>query len=52
MNCLSELSGNRKCWNCWYDEFCDWHPAGDEDACEKWKPEEGQTSEKRIVRKM
>ena len=18
---------------CWYDEFCDWHPAGDEDAC-------------------
>ncbi|WP_270234718.1 hypothetical protein [Clostridium fessum] len=24
---------NRACWNCWYDEFCDWHPAGDEDAC-------------------
>lgn len=18
---------NRACWNCWYDEFCDWHPA-------------------------
>ena len=17
---------NRACWNCWYDEFCDWHP--------------------------
>lgn len=26
---------NRACWNCWYDEFCDWHPAGDEDACEE-----------------
>lgn len=23
---------NRACWNCWYDEFCDWHSAGDEDA--------------------
>lgn len=21
---------NRACWNCWYDEFCDWHSAGDE----------------------
>lgn len=27
---------NRACWNCWYDEFCDWHPAGDEDACEEY----------------
>lgn len=43
---------NRACWNCWYDEFCDWAAAGDEDACENWKPEKGQTSEKRIVRKM
>ena len=32
---------NRACWNCWYDEFCDWHPAGDEDACEEFVPEEG-----------
>ena len=23
---------NRACWNCWYDEFCDWQPAGDEGA--------------------
>lgn len=31
---------NRACWNCWYDEFCDWHPAGDEDACEEYIADE------------
>ena len=36
---------NRACWNCWYDEFCDWHPAGDEDACEEFVPEEMEATE-------
>lgn len=31
---------NRACWNCWYDEFCDWHPAGDEEVCEEFMPED------------
>lgn len=37
---MPESEKNRACWNCWYDEFCDWHPAGDEDACEEFVPEE------------
>lgn len=36
---------NRACWNCWYDEFCDWAAAGDEDACEKFAPEEMEATE-------
>lgn len=31
---------NRACWNCWYDEFCDWRPAGDEDVCEEYIADE------------
>ena len=27
---------NRACWNCWFDEFCSWAAAGDEDACEEY----------------
>lgn len=30
---------NRACWNCW-DEFCDWHLADDEDACEEYIADE------------
>lgn len=33
---MAESEKNKTCWNCWYDEFCDWHPAGDEDACEEY----------------
>lgn len=36
---------NRACWNCWFDEFCNWHPAGDEDACEDFIPEDEEAAE-------
>lgn len=42
---MTESQKNRTCWNCWYDEFCDWHPAGDEDACEEFEPEEMEATE-------
>lgn len=37
---MTESQKNRACWNCWYDEFCDWHPADDEDACEEYIADE------------
>ena len=37
---MNEKEHDRKCWNCWYDEFCDWHPADDEDACEEYIADE------------
>lgn len=46
MNCLGESPGNRKCWNCWYDEFCDWHPAGDDEVCVNWMPEKKNDGKK------
>lgn len=41
-----EASGkNRACWNCWFDEFCSWYPAGDKDACEDFIPEDKEAAE-------
>ena len=30
----------KRCYNCWYDEFCDWSPSGHRMFCENWKPED------------
>ena len=42
---------NRACWNCWYDEFCDWHSAEGEDACERWKPDNIDTMSEEVEKK-
>ena len=38
---------NRACWNCWFDEFCDWAAAGDKEVCENWKSEKADDGKQR-----
>lgn len=36
----------KSCENCVYEYTCDWTPAGEEECCKNWRPEQAEEEEK------